>query len=69
MKDTDIMPFGKHKGKMLGEIPADYMIWLYEEMKVKRNPFAKRFTEYLQSNLEYYKQQLDENRIQDPTPD
>lgn len=69
MKDTDRMSFGKHKGKMLGEIPAAYMLWLYEEMKEKRNPFARQITEYLESNLEYYKQQLDENRIQGTATD
>lgn len=61
MKDTDIMIFGKYKGKMLGEIPADYMIWLYGEMKEKHSPFAKAMTEYLESNLEYYKQQSNDN--------
>jgi uncharacterized protein (DUF3820 family) len=59
MKDTDIMIFGKHKGKMLGEIPADYMLWLYDEMKEKKGPFAKELTEYLKENIEYYKQQID----------
>lgn len=58
MKDTDVMIFGKYKGKMLGELPADYMIWLYHEMKEKKNRFGKELTEYLESNLDYYKQQI-----------
>ena len=27
------MPFGKHQGKFLTEIPADYLIWLEENMQ------------------------------------
>lgn len=63
MKDTDRMIFGKYKGKMLGEIPAEYMLWLYSEMKEKKSPFATQLTEYLESNLEYYKQQNETDRI------
>lgn len=60
MKDTDIMKFGKYKGKMLGEIPADYMIWLLSNFKdqKKNSPFSLAMIEYLESNMEYYKQQL-----------
>ena len=29
--DDTLMPFGKHKGKRLGDIPADYLIWLYDQ--------------------------------------
>lgn len=59
MRDTDIMTFGKYKGKMLGQIPADYMIWLYTEMKDKKSPFAVKLTEYLSENMEYYLQQTE----------
>lgn len=33
LKDTDIMPWGKYKGKALANVPADYLVWLYEERK------------------------------------
>ena len=52
------MKFGKYKGYRLGEIPADYMLWLYDEMSAKDNPFSKKMTEYLAENLEYYQQQI-----------
>lgn len=29
--DESIMPFGKHRGKPLGEVPADYLVWLLEQ--------------------------------------
>jgi len=36
MKATDetIMPFGAHKGKKLANVPADYLIWMYENNKL-----------------------------------
>ena len=33
VKDTDIMPFGMHKGKKLANVPASYLIWLFENDK------------------------------------
>jgi uncharacterized protein (DUF3820 family) len=33
MKDDDVMPFGMHKGKKLANVPADYLIWLFENDK------------------------------------
>lgn len=33
MNDESIMPFGIHKGKRLIDVPAGYLIWLYEENK------------------------------------
>jgi len=29
--DDYIMPFGKWRGKELGHIPADYLLWLYDQ--------------------------------------
>lgn len=28
MTDTDLMKWGKYKGKRLIDVPADYLIWL-----------------------------------------
>ena len=33
IEDTEIMPFGKHKGKKLANVPADYLLWLYDNDK------------------------------------
>lgn len=30
MTDTDIMPFGKHKGLRLEQVPPDYLLWLWD---------------------------------------
>jgi hypothetical protein len=35
VNDSTIMPFGKHKGKRLDEVPADYLLWLADQPEVK----------------------------------
>lgn len=40
MSDQDLMPFGKHKDKNMENVPADYLLWLYDEWrKVSDNAF------------------------------
>jgi uncharacterized protein (DUF3820 family) len=31
--DDSLMPFGKFRGKSLKDVPADYLLWLYNEAK------------------------------------
>lgn len=31
--DQEILNFGKHQGKRLIDVPADYLIWIYENNK------------------------------------
>ena len=33
MDDSSLMPFGKYKGTKLANVPADYLIWLYDNGK------------------------------------
>jgi hypothetical protein len=33
--DKTVMPWGAHKGKKLSELPASYLLWLYEQPWVK----------------------------------
>jgi uncharacterized protein (DUF3820 family) len=45
MKYTDqtLMPFGMHKGKALGNVPADYLLFLYR--KALNNEPLRRYIE------------------------
>lgn len=36
-EDDNIMAFGKHKGKLLGEIPDSYIIWMWENTDLKES--------------------------------
>lgn len=63
LRDTDRMPFGKYKGKMLIEIPDEYLLWLYGEMGKKNvSPFARPLYDYLESNIEAIKKNIDDNK-------
>lgn len=35
LSDSDIMPFGAHKGKKLADVPDHYLIWLNDQIKDK----------------------------------
>lgn len=53
MKDTDLMPFGKHQGKALVNVPADYLLWLYQEGKVNKD-----LKKYIEDNLDVLKKEV-----------
>lgn len=36
--DQTVMPWGQHKQKKLKDIPASYMLWLYEQTWIKDWP-------------------------------
>ena len=38
MTDDSPMPFGIHKGKLLSEVPASYLLWLWDEGGVWQEP-------------------------------
>ncbi len=37
MKDTDLMPWGLHVGKMMANVPPEYLLWLFENNKCSGN--------------------------------
>ena len=36
--DSTVMPWGKHKGQKLLDLPAAYLLWLYEQTWIKDWP-------------------------------
>lgn len=62
LNDRSKMPFGKHKGKMLGSIPDEYLLWLHGELEIKCSPFCKPLKAYLDENLEAIKANIDANK-------
>lgn len=62
MKDTDLMPFGKHKGIAMANVPASYLFWLWENASVGvRKGFPQVF-HYIKDNLQVIKQQMENER-------
>ena len=33
---TDSLPFGRHRGKLLPDVPSDYLAWLLRAVKLSR---------------------------------
>lgn len=53
MKDSDLMPFGKHKDEKLGDVPASYLLWAYSEPDLmRRYPGLKDYIESGKAHLE-----------------
>lgn len=46
MNDQSLMPFGKYKGRKMEDVPADYLLWLRDQ--VCRDNQVK---EYIEENL------------------
>lgn len=56
LKDTDPMPFGKHKGEPMQDVPARYLHWLWtngKEDEWEICPVGK----YIHDNLDALKQE------------
>lgn len=60
LSDLDKMPFGKHKGTAMQDVPASYLHWLWTNdadpmrHKVATDPVA----DYIQRNMDALKDEL-----------
>ena len=57
MRDEDLMPFGKHKGEKMANVPADYLMWLYDNNKCYGN-----VKKYIEDNLDVLKDEIKKQR-------
>jgi uncharacterized protein (DUF3820 family) len=53
MTDNDIMPFGRHKGKAMANVPPEDLLWLYEN-----NKCYGAVKDYIRENLETIKAEI-----------
>lgn len=53
LTDKSPMPFGKYQGTEMANIPADYLIWLYENNKCN-----KEVKEYIEDNMDILRMEL-----------
>lgn len=49
--DSYEMPFGKYKGEYLGDVPASYLIWFYEQATAHRT--QPLLYAYIKKNLKH----------------
>lgn len=50
LTDKSPMPYGKHKGVEMANVPASYLIWLYENDKCTDD-----VREYIEDNMDVLK--------------
>lgn len=53
MNDKTPMPFGKYKGDKMENVPASYLLWLYEN-----NKCGGEVREYIKDNLYVLKEEI-----------
>jgi uncharacterized protein (DUF3820 family) len=53
MEDTDLMPWGIHKGKEMQDVPASYLVWLLEENKCSGDVKL-----YIEDNLDVLRKEI-----------
>jgi len=47
LTEDSIMPFGKHQGTLLRDVPPHYLAWLWTQRPLKKNPELERYLEQL----------------------
>jgi len=56
LTDKSSMPFGKHKGARMKDVPPDYLLWLYETVEDDEsediNDNTEAVLDYIEDNLE-----------------
>jgi len=51
--DNTLMPFGTHKDKKLANVPAEYLIYIYENFNLN-----SKLKAYIKDNLDTLKQEI-----------
>ena len=53
MNDQSKMPYGKYQGEQMEDVPAEYLLWLYENDKCSGEVKA-----YVRDNIDIIKMQI-----------
>lgn len=53
LTDTSPMPFGKYKGDDMEDVPASYLLWLYDNNKCN-----KAVKDYIEDNMDVLKKEI-----------
>ena len=57
LTDNSPMPFGKYKNQKMANVPASYLLWLYDNDKC--NSYVK---EYIEDNLDVLRVEVDREK-------
>lgn len=61
LTDESLMPFGKHKGEKMANVPASYLLWIYDEWTLPNPRFGfvhKEVKAYIEENLDALKKEI-----------
>jgi uncharacterized protein (DUF3820 family) len=53
MTDESLMPYGKFEGQKMANVPAKYLLWLYDENKCTGN-----VRQYIKDNLDVLRSEV-----------
>lgn len=53
LTDKSLMPYGKYKGVEMANVPADYLLWLYDNEKC-----SNEVKDYIVENLEILRMEV-----------
>ncbi len=53
LTDKSLMPYGKYKGVEMANVPADYLLWLYDNEKCSND-----VKDYIVENLEILRMEV-----------
>jgi uncharacterized protein (DUF3820 family) len=53
LHDDDKMPFGKHRGELMSEVPASYLHWLWQQRPLSH----KKLENYIFNNISALKKE------------
>lgn len=57
LTDQSPMPFGEHKGKLMEDVPAEYLIWLINNGKL-----TPEVREYIEDNMDVLQAEVKRKR-------
>lgn len=57
LKDDSEMPYGKHAGTKMANVPASYLIWCYENRKIHPDVAV-----YVSQNMDVLRKQMKEEQ-------
>lgn len=43
LTDDDPMPFGKHRGKKMSAVDAEYLLWIFDQPWLKKWPAVEQY--------------------------
>ena len=61
LTDESLMPFGKYKGEKMVNVPASYLMWIYDEWTLPNPRFGFAYKDvkvYIEENLDVLQEEI-----------